>query len=423
LAERGYESCNASRRGRQIDARMMSLDDISTPVLVLNAGHHGALGITRSLGRLGITVFTQAQSRSAPAFSSRYSSRNILWDACGERPEQTVEFLLSMGRELSRPALLIPTCDITAMLVADHDAQFREWFLFPKQRPELVHTLCSKKGLYHLAKSLGIPTPETSFPESRSAVLRFLESASFPVLLKTVKNTIGKQATHGLKVIVQDEKELLSLYDRLEDPDDPNLMLQDYIPGDEDANWMFNGYFDQASDCLVGFTGKKIRQSPAYAGVTSLGICIRNDAVANTAKAFMKAIGYQGVLDMGYRLDARDGAYKVYDVNPRIGGSFRLFVDDEGLDVARALYAHMTGQSITPGAPRQGRKWIIEDSDLLSSIRYYRDARLSLGGWIRSLKGIEESAIFALDDPRPVLTRAVNDVRKLLVGRESTGGR
>jgi D-aspartate ligase len=401
----------------------MTIADTSTPVLVLNAIHHGALGITRSLGRLGITIYNQAQSPSAPAFSSRYSRRNILWDVYGERPEHTVEFLLSIGRELPCPALLIPTCDITAMLVADHDAQFRQSFLFPKQRPELVHRLCSKKGLYDLARSLGIPTPETRFPESRSDVLCFLDSARFPILLKTVKNAIGKQATYGLKIIVQDERELLSLYDKYEDPEHPNLMLQEYIPGDEDTNWMFNGYFDEHSDCVIGFTGKKIRQSPAYAGVTSLGACIKNAEVQNTTRSFMKAIGYRGALDVGYRFDVRDGTYKVYDVNPRIGATFRLFVDDQEVDLARALYAHMTGQPVFPGTLQEGRRWIVEDSDLQSSIRYYRDARLSVIDWIRSMKGIEEGAIFAIDDLSPAFTRMVNDVRKLLASRKARAKR
>lgn len=397
----------------------MIIRDVATPVVVLNATHHGALGLNRSLGRLGIPVYNQAPLRSAPVFSSRYSRRNLLWDVDENGAEPTIEYLLALGRELPGPALLIPTCDVTAMLVADHDGALRKYFLFPKQERQLVHTLCSKKGMYQIAKSLGVPTPETTFPMSRAEVLRFLNSAQFPILLKIVKNSIRKKATYGLKLIVYDDKELLSLYDEWEDPDNPNLMLQEYIPGGEDTNWMFNGYFDQTSKCLIAFTGKKIRQSPAYAGVTSLGICARNDTIENATKAFMKAIGYRGVLDIGYRFDARDGSYKVYDVNPRIGGTFRLFVDDEEVDVARTLYLHMTGQPVSHGHPREGRKWIVEDSDFLSSIRYYRDARLSFRGWIRSLKGIEEGAIFAFDDPLPVFFRAMNDITKIRAARKA----
>ena len=68
----------------------------------------------------------------------------------------------------------------------------------------------------------------------------------------------------------------------------------------------------------------------------------------------MKAIGYQGILDIGYRYDRRDGQYKVLDVNPRIGCTFRLFAATNGMDVARALYLDMTGQT---GASRPGCRW------------------------------------------------------------------
>src|SRR2546425_3495393 len=47
---------------------------------------------------------------------------------------------------------------------------------------------------------------------------------------------------------------------RSEDLEHPNLMLQEYIPGGEDSVWMFNGYFNEHSECLFGITGKKLRQ-------------------------------------------------------------------------------------------------------------------------------------------------------------------
>src|SRR6266576_3219412 len=91
------------------------------------------------------------------------------------------------------------------------------------------------------------------------------------------------------------------------------------------------------SECLVSFTGKKIRQYPVFHGSTSLGICVENETVRKTTTEFMKKLGYKGILDVGYRYDARDGQYKLLDVNPRIGSTFRLFVAENGMDVARAM--------------------------------------------------------------------------------------
>ena len=81
----------------------------------------------------------------------------------------------------------------------------------------------------------------------------------------------------------------------------------------------------------------------------------------------------QGILDIGYRYDARDGRYKLLDANPRLGATFRLFVGDNGMDVTRAEYLHFTGQPVPVSHICTGRKWILEDADLVSCIQYYRD--------------------------------------------------
>jgi predicted ATP-grasp superfamily ATP-dependent carboligase len=201
--------------------------------------------------------------------------------------------------------------------------------------------------------------------------------------------------------IVHDASELLARYDQMERPAAPNLMLQEYIPGGPESVWMFNGYFDRDSRCLVGFTGRKLRQWPVGTGATSIGVCIRNEPVERRVIDFMAAIGYRGLLDLGLRYDARDGEYKLLDINPRVGATFRLFVGDNDVDVIRALHLDLTGRPVTAGAYRSGRKWIEEYADLASSYRSIRDRELRLGDWLRSFRGIQEGQWLARDDIAP----------------------
>jgi predicted ATP-grasp superfamily ATP-dependent carboligase len=214
--------------------------------------------------------------------------------------------------------------------------------------------------------------------------------------------------------LVESAVELIQKYDRFENPKPPNLLLQEYIPGGDDTAWLFNGYFDKNSECVLSFTGKKIRQCPVHRGVTSLGICLEHEMLDRTTRQFMKLVGYRGIVDIDYRYDARDALYKVLDVNPRIGATFRLFVADNGMDVVRALYLDLTGQPIEHGEPCEGRKWIVEDLDLFSSYCYHRHGQLTLKDWLASFGGVQESAYFALDDPLPLWAMLVTDVRKLL---------
>ena len=251
-----------------------------------------------------------------------------------------------------------------------------------------------------------MPTARAVIPRLKKDVEQFLETAVFPVMVKATDADRLRRRAGGTKFVIQTPRELLDLYDKAEDREEPNLLIQEFIPGED---WMFDGYFDKNSQCLFGVTGKKIRRFPVDTGVTSLGICLRNETVEKTTTQFMKAIGYQGILDIGYRYDRRDGQYKVLDVNPRIGCTFRLFTATNGMDVARALYLDLTGQPVSPARATDGRKWMVEDFDLFSAIRSRRDGALNLKDWLRSFRGVEETACFAIDDPLPFLLMGLSD--------------
>jgi D-aspartate ligase len=75
---------------------------------------------------------------------------------------------------------------------------------------------------------------------------------------------------------------------------------------------------------------------PSTRGIITLGRSVTNDVLLHQAETLLKAISYAGVMDIDYRFDERDRQYKLLVFNPRIGAQFRVFVDDNGLDVARS---------------------------------------------------------------------------------------
>jgi D-aspartate ligase len=378
------------------------------PVVVLRSGHHGDLGIVRSLGRLGVPVYSAGAGWWEPVCRSRYCRGRFGLHL--DSTERALGGLLEAGRKLGERPILIPTTDRDAIWVVDHAAVLREVFHFPAQDAGLVRVLCDKSLMQHLARRSGVPTPHSAVPRSREDVELFAESAEFPVMVKATDVESMRRRIGGTKFLVHTAGELLDLYARAEDPQGPNLLIQEFIPGED---WMFDGYFDSKSECLFGVTGRKIRRFPVRTGVTSLGVCIRNDNVEKLTTQFMKAIGYHGILDIGYRRDERDGQYKVLDVNPRIGCTFRLFAGTNAMDVARVLYLDMTGQQVPPSNPCIGRKWLVEDFDLLSSLRLWREGALTCKEWAKSLRGVQERACFALDDPVPLLWMWAADCAEL----------
>ncbi len=391
--------------------------DTSTPVVVVSLTSHGPLAVIRTFGRLGIPVYALHSRDSETAQHSRYLKRLWRWDF-PYSSQGALETLVQVSDEIGRRAILLPTSDDTSIFVVENQAALRERFQFPQQPVALPRNLSDKKQMYFLAKKHGIATPETVFPQGRDDVLRFAADATFPLMLKAIDGARSIRYSGQNMVIVHNAAELLKHYDELEDPAGPNFMLQEYIPGGDDTIWMFNGYFNENSDCLYGVTGKKIRQQPVGRGYTSLGVCLKNETVDQTTRRFMKALGYRGILDIGYRYDARDGEYKVLDINPRIGATFRLFTGENGLDVARALYLDLTGQPVPESNVREGRRWLVEVADFKSFLEYRRRGQLTIFKWLRSFRGVEETGLFALDDMRPFWNRFIkstfNGLKELL---------
>jgi predicted ATP-grasp superfamily ATP-dependent carboligase len=231
-------------------------------------------------------------------------------------------------------------------------------------------------------------------------------------MIKGIRGDLLQLRTGTRMVIARSREELLAMYRELEDPTSPNLMMQEYIPGGDDEVYIFNGYFDANSECLAAFTGHKIRQFPIHVGCASLGRCAWNDRVAEKTIAFMRKLNYRGILDTGYRLDPRDGRYKVLDINPRIGGAFRMFVGDNGMDVVRALYLDLTGQDVPATTPRENRRWMIEDYDFISSYHYYKEGSLTFGAWLQSFRGVEEAKWFSWRDPLPFVRMSAGLLRQ-----------
>lgn len=392
----------------------MTIENFATPVLILNC-KLGGLAIMRSLGSLGVSVFGVDDNQRSSELSSRYCQMKFIKTFNENKPLEYLDYVLGIGKKLGTGALLIPTSDELSVFVAEHARELSEYFIFPQNEPLLIKTLISKEGMYELARKHGLPTAHTVFPLSLEDVVSYAEHATFPVMLKGIHGNRLQIRTGQKMMIVHSSEELIENYKLLEDPDFSNLMIQEYIPGGDDQIYIFNGYFNEESKCLAAFTGHKIRQYPIHVGCASLGVCKWNKTVADITIDFMQAIGYKGILDIGYRFDPRDGSYKVLDINPRVGQAFRLFLSENGMDVVRTLYLDLTGQKLYPIIPKEERKWVIEDFDIVSSLHYHWEGTLTFGDWLRSFKGLEEGAWFSWKDPLPFLIMVTRLLKKSLV--------
>jgi predicted ATP-grasp superfamily ATP-dependent carboligase len=380
--------------------------DRTVPVVVFKVGgnrmHHGILGIIRSLGRLEVPVYTAVDTGGPPASTSRYLAGSFFRETRDADSSALLNHLAEIGEKLGRRAILLPTNDFTAAFVAEHSGELEKWFIFPRVPRELPRQLSNKKYLSLLCRHLRMPCPKAVFPNSEQDVQSFIDNAIFPVVVKAAES-------HRLPMnvpstaIAQNPDQLLTMYRQAACPQSPNLLFQEYIPQSCSEDWIFHGYCNLQTNCFIAFTGRKLRSYPPFAGITTLGIAIWNESLSRQATQLLKAITYCGIVDLDFRFDRRDGQYKLLDFNPRIGANFRMFENQAGVDVARALHLDLTGRRVPLSPLVEGRKFIVEPHDLLASIEYNRRGSLAVRAWWRSIRGSRELAWFYWRDPVPFL--------------------
>ncbi|TVL94442.1 ATP-grasp domain-containing protein [Streptomyces sp. SAJ15] len=387
--------------------------DRTVPSLIVKIGdyplHHGGVGAIRSLGRLGIPMYAITEDRWTPAAVSRYLERAFVWPTTGtERPEQLVEGLLRVGRRIGRPAVLIPTDEEAAVLVAEYSVELADHFLIPRVDPGLPRRLASKQGLYELCVEHGVPSPEAVCPGSYAEIAEFAADATFPLVAKNrAAFERRRQPAVGGTTRIEGPRELLALA-RTWGPR-PGVILQEYLPREHAEDWVVHAYFDAESTPLALFTGVKVRSWPPHAGMTACAYVVDNPELAEMAAQFIKRIGFSGIVDLDWRFDRRDGRYKLLDFNPRMGAQFRLFENEAGIDVVRAQHLDLTGRKVPEADQRDGHRFTVENIDLPAMLAYRRSGYTTPHAPARATG--TELAWLARDDLKPFFTMLARFVR------------
>jgi D-aspartate ligase len=380
--------------------------DTSTPVIVLKcvpyAWHNGTIGVIRSLGRLGIPVYLSGESANSPAACSRYLA-GVLHETPATDAGQLLDRLGTLP--FPKPPVLIPVDDVGSMFLDRHGDELTGKSLFPRPPPGLATSLADKQTLAVLAAGSPILCPETVFVHDHDELTQIAQRWGFPVVVKAADPDLLTTAAGARSVrIAHGPAELHDAARPLLDP--PNLLLQRYLPGDSSSVWMVNAYLDRRSEVAFAGIGRKLRQLPVETGASTLAVVEPNDEVLEAVLNLLRDVGYQGIVDLGVRADHVHGGYHLLDVNPRIGATFRLFVGDDGMDVARALYLDMTGQRVPPSRISPGRRWLAEHRDPVAAVKLIRAHQLTPWAYLRSLCGVSEMAWLDSDDLRPGLALA-----------------
>ena len=381
--------------------------DRSVPALLVKVGgypqHPGGVGVLRTLGRRGVTVHAVVEDRLTPAALSRYAAGRFVRPTTGrEEPAALVAALLAIGRDIGRRCVPVATDDEAALLLAEHADRLGECFLLPPVPADLPRRLADKAGLHRLCLEHGVPTPRSRAPASHAALLATGREWGYPLVLKNLEAWTRLRApVVGHTTLVRDERELLAA---CPPGPAPSVLVQEYLPAGQAEDWITELYCPADGATPLAFTGVKIRSWPPGAGVATRVLARDNPALAEQAAGFCRRLGYRGAADLDWRLDRRDGQYKLVDFNPRTGAEFRLFETTDGVDVVRALHLDLTGRRVPTGSRQRARGYVLGQLDLpAAAVWAWRERRLPPD--LRPRRGTER-AWLCRDDPAPLLAES-----------------
>ena len=365
--------------------------------LVLGSDYK-ALGVVRSLGRHGIEVWVLRDDHLL-AGSSRYCQRVLPWPNASEA--ERVDYLLDLCRTFDLAGwALFPTDDEMAAFLARNRDALAERYRVTVPPWDVLRWAYDKRLTYRLAADVGVAHPRTHYPRGRTD-LEF--SGGYPAILKPAIRAEMNAFTISKAWRAEDAASLAAQYDEACALIDPELiMLQEVIPGGGDCQFSFAALC-RDGEPLASVTAQRMRQWPTDFGRASTFVeTVEAPDVEASARRLLGSLRFDGIVEIEFKRDPRDGQLKLLDMNPRVWGWHTLGAR-AGVDFSYLLWRTMYGAPVSEVRGRTGVRWVRALTDLPTSLKEIRAGRLSASTYVSSLRGPIEFSVLALDDIVPAL--------------------
>ncbi len=354
----------------------------------------------RILSKRGISVIAIAKNGNHFACKSRHCHELHVADTSNDEFIKTLE---KIGPKLEEKAVLYPCTDMSVLRISRNRQRLEKWYHVVLPDSEVVEMLMDKISFIKFAQKENLPIPKTFFLKNRSDVEKSAQELTFPCILKPpIKSPKWESKTKKKVFKIFDPDELFETYDLCSGWADI-LMVQDCVEGTDANLYSCNCYFNSASEPVVTFIARKLRQWPVETGTSCLGEECRNDLVLEESLRLFRKVGYRGLGYLEMKKDARTG--KHYIIEPNIGRPTgrSAIAEAGGVDLLYAKYCDVVGLQLPKNLEQKysGVKWIYFRRDFQSAFTYWRRGELSLVKWFRSLIGKKGYAVFSWSDPKP----------------------
>lgn len=235
--------------------------------------------------------------------------------------ERFVVALQAIAEEFADKKLLLLACDeFYVKKIVQHKEELAELFIIPYVDAPLANQLLTRESMYELSAKFGFQYPAMHVCTVNDYE-EFTIPFEYPVVIKPMNMT--KYATcifPGKKKVYiaydNEEKDAIfhAIYKESAYRDD--LMVQQYIPG-EDANMrVVNAYIGQDGQAKLLAIGNPILEehSPDGIGRYVAIMTIYDRDLLDQVKVFLEEIQFQGFATLDMKYDERDGQYKLLSI-------------------------------------------------------------------------------------------------------------
>ncbi|PWK14960.1 ATP-grasp domain-containing protein [Tumebacillus permanentifrigoris] len=286
-------------------------------VLITDGLLRKSLSLTRSLGSQGLQAYTADRTRFTPSAFSKYSAGAWVHPDPVEQPEAYAQWMFKTLAS-QRFDLLIPSDDHALEFVLAHRAAVEALttVLVPSQ--ESYNQTSDKYLTMQLAEKAGVPHPQTLWPVDAAEVEQLAPNLRYPLVIKPRKSS----GSRGIRV-VQNAQELCQMYRQIE-VEYPRPMLQEFIPaGDRfDVCLLYN----RAGELRASFVQKELRHYPVDIGPSTVQESVWMPELVELSVALLQQVPWQGVVEVEFMRDPRDGVPKLMEINPRFWNSLEMAV-------------------------------------------------------------------------------------------------
>jgi len=360
-------------------------------VLLTDECYKHTLGLTRHLGRRGAQVSLLAGSRRSLACTSRYCHQVIL-----EGRDGVEAFLKAAYTAVTRDHydILIPVGYSRTRALAQHKSQFLPHVHVELVDAETIELAANKVSMAQVAQKVGVPVPRYIVPEDRDQALHASETLSYPLVVKPQRESRGRSVSYA-----RNSGELVDACSRFFAAASEPPLVQEYVPGE--GCGFFATY--QNGECKRVFMHRRVREYPASGGVSTCAESFYDARLEECGKRLLDALAWHGVAMAEFRRDARDGEFKLLEINPKFWGSLDLALA-AGADFPGDLCRMACGEKLafTDGYDRRLRfHWPFSISGELFHLRSRPASFLDV---VRDCLNPRVKSNLSLDDVRPHLT-------------------